>query len=237
MSITFIVAVVSFAVFTQSVAGFGLGLIAMSLLVEPLGVEVAAPLIAVVVLTTRIFMVLRYRKKLDLQVVRRLALAAVVAIPIGVFALSAIDQHLVLFCLGVFIIAYAIFALLELKIPEVSHPYWAYGFGFVSGLLSGAYNAGGPPVVIYANSRRWSPAEFKGNLQGFATVSSVMVIGSHLLAHHYTTHIIEIYLYMLPGILVGTALGFSLDRWINPGVFRRIVLLLLIAVGITLIFQ
>ena len=55
----------------------------------------------------------------------------------------------------------------ELHLPKVVAPKWTYVSGFLSGLLIGAYNTGGPPVVVYADCRRWNSNQFKSNLQGF----------------------------------------------------------------------
>ena len=40
-------------------------------------------------------------------------------------------------------------------------------FGFFAGILGGAYNTNGPPVVIYGSLRKWSPATFRATLQGY----------------------------------------------------------------------
>lgn len=69
--------------------------------------------------------------------------------------------------LGVVIVAYALYALFNPTLPELAQRSWAYGFGFAGGVLSGAYNTSGPPVVIYGTCRCWQPAEFKSNLQGY----------------------------------------------------------------------
>ncbi len=138
--------------------------------------------------------------------------------------------------LGIVVTAYALYALTQLRLPEIQHPNWAYGFGLVGGILSGAYNTSGPPIVIYGSCRRWTPAEFKSNLQGYFMVNSVMVIFTHTLAHHYTSFVVESYLIALPGIAIGLILGISLDKYVNPILFRKIVLGLLIVVGLSLIF-
>ncbi|MBZ0294745.1 MAG: sulfite exporter TauE/SafE family protein [Anaerolineae bacterium] len=235
MSPFLIALIIFFAIFTQSVAGFGLALISMPLLIEGLGVEVAAPLVALVAITAELILLIRYRHALNVKTLERLSLASLVGIPIGVFVASHADERLVLTLLGLVVTLYALYALLRLRLPAVQHPNWAFGFGFIGGILSGAYNASGPPVVIYGTCRGWSPAEFKSNLQGFFFVNSVMVIVTHTLAHHYTPYVWENYLAALPGLGLGLVLGLSLDRFVNPVRFRQIVLVLLVAIGINLI--
>lgn len=231
-----LILIMFFANFTQSVAGFGMALVAVPLLTDMIGPQAAAPLIPLAALVTQTVLLLRYRTAINLRTVGRLAAAAVVAIPLGVFVLTRADEDVVRAVLGVFLILYALYALFNLRLPPLRSPRWAYGFGFASGLMSGAYNIPGPPVVIYGSCRGWPPDEFRSNLQGFFMLSSVTVLGTHALAQHYTPDVFQAFLIALPGILLGLAAGIALDRYINPALFRRIVLLLLIVLGLNLIF-
>ncbi len=231
-----LVAIVSFAIFTQSIAGFGLALISMPLLIEALGVEVAAPLVALVAITAEVILIIRYRHAIQFRTLGRLSLASLIGIPIGIFALQNADEQFVLMLLGMVITLYALYALSQLRLPEIQHPNWAYGFGLVGGILSGAYNTSGPPIVIYGSCRRWTPAQFKSNLQGYFMVNSIMVILTHTLAQNYTPFVMQSYLIALPGVGIGLLLGISLDKYVNPVLFRKIVLGLLIVVGLNLIF-
>jgi uncharacterized protein len=225
-----------FAIFTQTVAGFGTALIAMPLLISALGVQAAAPLVAIVAIAAEVILLIRYRHAINLRTVGSLSAASLIGIPLGVFVLQRADERFVLALLGVIITGYALYALLNLRLPEIKHPNWAYGFGFVGGVLSGAYNTGGPPVVIYGSCRRWSPQEFRSNLQGYFLLNSITTIISHTLAHHYTPFVWQTFLFAFPGAMLGLAFGISLDKYINPLLFRKIVMVLLFFLGLNLIF-
>ncbi len=228
--------VVFFAIFTQSVAGFGLGLVSMPLLTQLLGIRMAAPLVALIAITAEVLLLIRYRDDLDFGAVWRLSVASIIAVPLGVMALHRIDSDLILKALGAIVIGYSIYGLSNFHLPEVEHPRWGYGFGFLSGLLSGAYNLAGPPVVIYGNCRRWEPREFKSNLQGFFMLNSLTVIATHALSQSYTRTVFNHYLLAVPAILMGIVVGIALDKRFNPTTFRKIVLVLLVILGLTLMF-
>jgi hypothetical protein len=104
-------------------------------------------------------------------------------------------------------------------------------FGFVGGLLGGAYNTSGPPVVVYGNCRRWSPQEFKSNLSGYFVVNSVMVVSTHWLSGNFTPEVTSNFLLALPALLLGFLFGQGMDKWLNPELFRKIVLVLLVLLG------
>lgn len=227
--------VVFIAVFVQSSVGFGLALVSMPLLVGVLGIQTAAPLVAIVAFTTEIFVLMRYRHALQLRTVARLAVAALAGIPLGIFLLSRFETALVTRALGVVLVAYALYALWGLRMPPLANEKWAYVFGFVAGILGGAYNTSGPPVIIYGHSRGWPPNEFKSNLQGFFIVSSITVVLSHVVSGHYTSWVGQNFLLALPGMVLGLVAGFGLDGRVNREHFRKIVLIILIVLGFRLI--
>ncbi len=166
--------VIFLAVFTQSLTGFGSALVAMALLPALIGIRTATPLVALVGLTIEIALLLRYHAAFRLQSVWRLIVASLLGVPLGLLLLRRVDERLALVILGCVLVGYAVYALLGRPLPSLKSNGWAYGTGFVAGMLGGAYNTSGPPVVIYGDAQRWPPAEFKSNLQGFFLVINVL---------------------------------------------------------------
>ncbi len=228
----FAVAIIIFlAIFTQALTGFGLAMVSMPLLVLVLDIKVATPLVALVAIIAEPLLLAYYRTNLQFHAVGRLVLASLVGVPFGVLALRQIDENIVLTILGVVITAYALYALLQFRLPPIAHTWWAYGFGFLSGMLGGAYNVAGPPVIVYGNCRRWEPKTFKGNLQGFFVVTSSMVAITHGLSGNYNREVWEHLLVAIPAIGLGLLGGFYMDRFLNPDRFRKLVLMLLVLLG------
>ena len=163
-----------------SVAGFGVGLVGMPLLSWMVGVKVAAPLVALYGIFLNILILLRYRVSFNHRAVIKLILSSIVGVPIGVWMLQNIDEEIILRFLGFVLIGYSLYTLISPRLPLINQGSgWAYGFGFISGCLGGAYNAFGPPVIIYGNLRGWLRNEFKSNLQGFFILNAVVVIIVH----------------------------------------------------------
>lgn len=239
MESTLVLAVLAICVaaFTQSTVGFGTAMVGMPLLVGIVGIQVAAPLVALVGLTTEILLLIFLRGHLDLRVIGRLVLAATAGVPVGIFLIKRLDEAVVLAVLGVVLVAYALYNLIGFKMPPLVSPVWAYVLGFSSGVLGGAYNTSGPPVVIYGTGRRWSPDEFRANLQAFFLVIDVIVVGSHAVAGNLTATVWRTFLFGLIGLGVGMALGLVVGKRINPETFRRIILALLIVLGTRLLFD
>jgi hypothetical protein len=232
MNQIFTLIVAFLAIFTQSLTGFGSGLVSMAFLPGILGVRTAVPLVVLVTGTLEAFLLIRYRSAFNLKAVRPLTLASIFGIPLGVLALRGLNEKLLLTVLGAVMAGYAAYALLNFKLPELKHPIWAVIAGFLAGLLSGAYSVGGPPAIIYGSCRRWEPQEFKSNLQGFFLVNDTLAIISHGLSGNLTPAVWRNYLLVLPALALGLLAGTALDRYIEPRLFRKVVLILLIVMGI-----
>jgi uncharacterized membrane protein YfcA len=228
--------VVFLATLTQTLTGFGSALIAMSILPGIISLRIAAPLVALLSICISIALSLVYRRQFQLGAVLRLAIASLPMIPVGIFALRYLPERLLLTVLSLVICSYALYALLQLRLPLLKANGWTYVFGGFSGLLSGAYNIGGPPVVMYAHCRQWEPAAFKSNLASFFLLNSCMVIIGHALQGNFTRDV----WYFLPGSLLafglGTIVGFGVARYLNAALFQKIVLLLLLVTGIKMLF-
>ena len=222
-------------VFTQTLTGFGSALVTMSILPSLLGITTASPLVALMAITLEASLLIRYRGAMNFGAVWRLSAAAIIAIPIGLTAIRTLDEDVVLTILGGVLVAYSLYALITPRLPPLKRPGWAFGFGFVGGLLSGAYNVGGPPAVIYGNCRGWPPAEFRSNLQAFFLINDLTVVTGHALSGNLTPVVWQNYLIALPAIGLGIFLGLKIDRRLNPATFRKIVLWLLIVMGARLI--
>lgn len=228
--------VVFAAAFTQSLTGFGSALVAMAVLPALIGIRTATPLVALLAMTLEGLLLIRYREAVNLRQVWPLLATSALGIPAGVLALRHVEERVVMVALGLVIAGYALYALINPRLPRLDHPAWAGVFGFVAGVLGGAYNTSGPPVVVYASAQGWTPSQFKGNLQGFFLVSDGLVILGHLLSGNLTGQVLYLYAVAIPALLLGAFLGARLDRRLNPAVFRKVVLGLLFIVGLRLLW-
>jgi hypothetical protein len=224
--------VVLLAAFTQSLTGFGSGLVTMAFLPAVIGIRASAPLVALFAGTLESILFLRYRDSINLAAVWRLLVAALAGIPLGILGARMIDERIVLTMLGIVLVIYPLYALFTPKLPQVKEGRLTFGVGFVAGLLGGAYNTSGPPVIVYAHSRSWSPQEFKANLQAFFLLIDTMTITSHAVGGNITPFVWQNFLFILPAIFIGLVAGLALDRLLNPARFRNIVLVMLIVLGL-----
>lgn len=227
--------IIFLAIFVQASTGFGLALVSMPLLVAVIGIQVAAPLVALIALVGEVAILFRYRQALTLRAVALATGAGLFGVPLGILFLRQVDERSVTLLLGTLLLAYAMYALLAPHLPRLAHPAWAVGLGFLGGLLNGAYNTGGPPIIVYGTCRRWEPAAFKSNLQGYFLVIGLVTLGAHAANGMFTPIVWRHVLYALPGAALGLLAGFSLGDRIDPARFRQAVFVLLAILGVRLL--
>jgi uncharacterized membrane protein YfcA len=195
------------------------------------------PLMVLVSASMELVLLIRLRAHFNFKAVWRLMLTAALGIPLGVWALRGLSERALLLGLGIVMAGYALYALFNFRLPRLKHPAWAYPVGLLSGLLSGAYGVGGPPVIIYANCRGWKPDEFRSNLQGFFLIGNTLALVSHAVAGNLSRPVWSNYWYALPVIALGLLAGTLMDRFVNPQLFRRLVLALLVVMGLRFILM
>lgn len=225
------------AFFIQSIAGFGSALIAMPflLMVFSNDPEVARAAFAISAQFGGLYFLWQYRKEWNWRTILPLVAGSLIGIPLGVYIAVLLDKDTFMLLLGIVSIGYALYALSGLTMPELQER-WGLFFGMFSGLLHGAYNVGGPPLVMYGVSRRWKPTLFKCNTATMFFVMGIFVIAAHFQQGNVTGEVLQNVLVMIPSMYIAMFLGFSLDRFVKPKPFRIGVSLLLIVVGLTLIF-
>lgn len=225
------------AAFVQGVSGFGFALVAMPILSGLSSIQTAAPLVALTTLTNNLLLCLYYRQSFDRNVVKNLLLGSVLGIPIGFLALSYLPTALMLVILGTLIVSYSLYSLVSPAVPTLKSRLWAYGAGFLSGILLGGFNLPGPPIILYGSSQRWSQERFKGNLSSFFWISVAIVVVGHGLQQRISVDIVRQFFMAVPSLMLGLCLGVTLAKKFNPKVFRKIVTILLSIIGVRLIIS
>jgi uncharacterized membrane protein YfcA len=219
---------------TRSTLGFGDALIAMPLLAFTIEIKTATPLVALVSLVIGISILLKSWRDVDLESVRRLILASLLGIPFGLFLLTNAPETTVKGILGILLILFGLYNLLSPELPRVERKELAYVAGYIAGVLGGAYNTNGPPVIIYGTLCRWSPARFRASLQGFF-LSSIFAVLGHGLAGLWTPRVLQLFASSLPVVVVAILMGERLNRLIPAGRFDRYIHMALIVMGVLLL--
>lgn len=230
-------AVIFVATLIRSAFGFGEALIAVPLLVRLMPVEVAAPLAVLISITVAGVVVVRDWRKIHFVSAWRLILATLFGTPLGLLLLTKVPEPVVKAILAVVIIAFSSYCLLGRRQVTLKDDRTAWPFGFLAGILGGAYGMNGPPLVIYGTFRGWSAEQFRATLQGYFLPASLAALFGYWLADLWTPTVTRYYFLTLPPALAAIFLGGWVNRRIKRERFILFVHLGLIVVGTTLLIQ
>ncbi len=219
----------------QALAGFGFALIMMPVATVVLGVRTAAPLVALTALTLYVVNMLRYREALNLREVWPLGAAAAAGVPVGIWAFRYAHPSLLSAVLGMLLIGYGVHGFARPRTPCACSPRWAYLIGFLAGGLGGAFNTPGPPLAVYGALRQWPKEEFRAGLQTLFVLSATLTVLSHLIAQHLSATVLWLYAWTPFMLLSGILTGAWIDRFVDKQRFRRLVLLLILFLGLSLL--
>lgn len=228
-------AILFLAALVKAILGFGESLLAIPLLTLVLGIQTASPLVSLLAATVTLLMLIRHWQQVDLAATWRLIVAAVVGVPLGVWGLKSLPAAWVTTALGVLLILVGLYNLARPQLKPLHDNRWSYLFGFLAGLLGGAYNMASPPVLIYGAVRRWSPAQFRVTLQSFFLPVSLLILIGHATAGLWTNRVLSLYGLAWPVMLAAFWLGSRLNEQINPERFGRLLYGALIVLGFVLL--
>jgi uncharacterized membrane protein YfcA len=229
-----VLAIVFLSALTRSTFGFGDALIAMPLLTMAIGIQAATPLVALTANTIAIAILARNWRRVNVASAWRLVASSLLGIPIGLMFLKGTHDGVVTALLSLLIVSFSLYSLLRPKLFVLTDDKLAYVFGLLAGILGGAYNTNGPPVVIYGTLRKWPAESFRATLQGYFFPTGIFIILSHGLGGLWTPDVLRSYAICLPVVLLAVWLGSRLNQSIPKGKFDRYVHVFLIIIGVML---
>lgn len=236
LELTAVFAILFLAALTKATLGFGESLLAIPLLTLIVGVQTAAPLISLIAATVTLLLLVRNWQQIDFTATGRLLAAAVVGVPVGVWGLVALPAAWVTRFLGLLLIVVGSYNLWRPTLRGLHNPRWPYCFGFLAGLLGGAYNMASPPVLIYGAVRRWPPEQFRITMQGFFLPVSVLILLGHAGAGLWTREVLQLYAFSWPIMLIAFWLGNRFATQIDPKRLGQLLYGALIVLGVALLW-
>jgi uncharacterized protein len=237
MTVIEVAGVLFLATVIRSAFGFGEALVAVPLLALLMPVKVAAPVAVLVSVTVALIVVLQDWRHIHFRSAGWLVLSTFFGIPLGLLLLKTTPEAIVKAVLGVLIICFSTYSLLRPAHYKLGDDRLAWLFGFLGGVLGGAYGMNGPPLAIFGSLRKWSPAHFRATLQGYFLPASIAGMGGYLFAGLWTPAVNRFYLFSLPAVVPAVFLGRMLNRRLNAQQFLRYAHAGLIAIGIVLLTQ
>lgn len=230
--ITFgVIGVAFIASLVRGFLGFGNALIAMPVMALFMRMEVVTPLVALQAFLMVLVMLAQSWRHICFRNAWRLVLGALFGTPIGLMYLKDAHEQVVQFILAVVIALFSLYSLLHPSLLRLRSDRSAVAAGFLAGILGGAYNTNGPPLVMYGAMRRWPPEKFRATLQGFFLLSGIMILSGHAITGLWTAEVFRYLAWSAPAIALALWLSHRYGRCIPAGKFDKLVYVVLLIIA------
>lgn len=179
----------------------------------------------------------RPRDAVKAEVLRLVPLIAA-GIAVGVTLLVNLPRQASMAALGAFVLLYGLWSLAQRGVPRKVSTRWAYPAGLAGGLSGMLFGAGGPPFAIYLSHRGLSKEQFRATM----SATSIFSIGFRLVALAAAGLLFrrEVWLaaaLVVPAALLAIAFASRLFRRISRELLLKVVALLLVANGVSLVVR
>jgi uncharacterized membrane protein YfcA len=236
LDIAFFLAATFAAALVAGLAGFAFGLVAAAVWLHILTPLQTAALIIAFGLVVQGYSVWTLRHALDWRRLAPFVIGAAVGVPLGVAALELANPAHVRAGVGVLLVLYSLHGLLRPDLQPVPASAAAdAGIGFLNGALGGMTGLAGILVTVWCGLRGWKKDEQRAVFQpvGVAIFAmSALWLGA---GGAISTDTMRLFVVGLPVLLLGTWLGLKLYGRLDEIGFRKVVLILLLASGVTLL--
>jgi uncharacterized membrane protein YfcA len=219
-------------------SGFGAALVAMPLATHIVPLPFALALFALADIANSFSVGLEKPRNAVRGEYLRLVPMILLGTAAGVTVLVNLPRAAGMLLLGTFVIVYAVYALLPHASQRVISQGWAWLAGFVGGVTSALFGAGGPPYVIYLSQRGLSKEAFRATL-GLVTMSSISL---RVIAFFLTGLLLDPHVWLaaalaVPAALAGIAVGRRIFLSASKEVLGRVIAVLLLASGGSLVWR
>lgn len=233
-------AVIVFGAFiVRGMSGFGAGMIGIPLLAFLMPVHTAVSMFGLMVLFLFAFLSIRDWHDVVRDELKRLIVPTLLGVAAGVLLFTHLDNRLLLQLLGGFLIAYALyaFAVHYVGLPAFTcSQRWAYPVGFSGAFVDTLFGGGGGTlVVIYLHARRIGRAPFRATVAALWLAEMIARILGYGAAGYYSTDTLLLCALLLPLMGAGTWVGERLGNRISQESFSKLMALLLLIAGVSLL--
>lgn len=227
-----VVAVALLASVAQGLTGFGFALIVLPFFLLVADVRDAVVLSTLLGTVNVALLAVRVWRDVPWQTVLRLLVGTLAGMPFGLAVLLLAPQEALRIGIGLSAVVMAGALARGLRIRSRSATS-EIAVGAAAGVLRTSTGMPGPPVVLYLQGRGYSPEAFRAALTMFFLLGSLASIGAFLGADVVTGNALMLTAVALPAVFAGNWTGDRLLRLVDVTLFRRLVLLLLVATALS----
>ncbi len=230
-------AVVAGAYVIFGISAFGAALFAVPALSYLYSLEFVLPVCVLLDVAAALALGTRFSREADKSELKWMAPASLVGAVLGVTLLVSLPQRATLTVLGLFLVAYGIYALRRGDAPASAGRAWAPVAGFTGGLMGTLFGIGAPPYAIYLTRRMRDKIALRATLSNMVLLSTsiralVFTVGGLMLADR-----LLMFALLAPFALLGLWTGNRIHGRISRAQAMRFISVLLLLIGVSVLLR
>ena len=230
--------IIFFAYFIKGITGFGSGPIRNSLWLFFIDIKFAAPAGVLFAILSNTWILRGSHSCINRRLLIWVGAGSVLGVVIGTFLLVSSPSAFLSVLFGVFLLLYGIFDVFKPIKRHSSSRIADFLIGALSGAVGGLFGAGSAVIIAFWLDRAGlKKDEFRGTLVLIYLVGNIASIAVYAAAGLYTLELLEFTVLMLPVFFIALSLGNKIYPRISEKNFKKIVGILLAAIGALLIVK
>jgi len=235
-SLLFPASVLFFAYLIRGVAGFGSALIAVPLLALTLPLTIVVPLVVFLDYLGSASQGMNNRECIQWKEIWPLLPFSVIGVAVSLYIMDSVKPEMLSVALGGFIILFAIYQLLPMKLGQASKVI-SVPSGFFGGFLGTLFGTGGPFYVIYLNLRHLDKNSFRATFATIFLIDGAMRLAGYAMKGFYTLEMFSYLALAVPVAGLGLFFGGKIHTALGRDIFVRLISVLLLGSGTALLMK
>lgn len=217
------------------ISAFGAALFTVPILSHFLPLDFVLPMCVLLDVSAAFALGVRFSREADWSELKWMVPTSLAGAVAGVTLLVALPRQATIAGIGIFLVAYAIYSLRRGEATQIVSRAWAPVSGLVGGAFGTLFGIGAPPYAIYLAHRLQDKGAYRATLSNMVIFSVsiralVFAAGGLMLADRLVGFIV-----LVPFCLTGLWLGNRIQGRMSHGTLLRIVSVLLLLIGASLL--
>ncbi len=224
--------------FVNGLTGFGTGLTAMGFWLYAISPTTASSLVIICSIASQVQTLPMIWRSIRWERVLPMLVPGVFGVPLGTLLLPHIEPRSFKIGVGIFLVAYSAYVLARrAEIKSAWGGRAADGVvGFGGGVLGGLTGFSGVLPIVWTDIRGWTKEQRRGALQAYNLSILSLALAVHAASGLLTRQVAVVATVAIPGAIAGAWAGALLYRRLADRGYQRVVMLLLLLSGGTLIW-
>ncbi len=229
-----VLAILTFGSAVQGVAGFGMGLLSVPMMLHFLPTTTVPPLSLVVGSFLDAIFLWNLRRFVNWRLVLPVLIGSAFGVLPGILLLKTVPVEPFKLGAGILITASGGLLLLGISCP-VKNFWLQLIVGFIAGVFNGSLGVPGAPVAFFLTAGDVPKDNFRASISALFLALNIITLAMMTQQGVLTVPLLRTSMTALPAIFVGSYIGLKLAKFVPQKIFRRIVTLLIVASGVSLI--